>query len=107
MEQYETDLFCIYRLKDGDIYAWDGIFAVRGEKGDDCIDQKSSNTRQDALINVIVGGTGRYAGARGLMIGTAEGGGDYKTVGKMPGDAPLELPATIIKHLEGFIRLPE
>ena len=107
MKQYDTTLFCIYRLDDGDIYAWDGIFAVRGIDENKCVGYNSSYTRQDALVNVIVGGTGRYAGARGLMIGTAEGGGDSKAVAELPGGVPLELPATIIKHLEGYIRLPE
>ncbi len=106
MKQFETDLFCIYRLDDGDIYAWDGMFAVRGIDPGKCVIYNSTYTRQDVLINVIVGGTGRYEGARGLMIGTAEGAGDFKGVTDMPDGNPLELPATIMKNLEGYIRIP-
>ena len=106
MKNFETDLFCIYRMEDGDIYAWDGIFAVRGLDAGKCIGYNSEYTRQDVLVNVIVGGTGRYEGARGLMIGTAEGGGETKVVGQMPDGSDLELPATIMKDLSGYIRIP-
>ena len=107
MKEFETDLFCIYRLADGDIYAWDGIFAVRGLDPHKCIVYNSEYTRQDVLVNVIVGGTGRYKGARGLMIGTTEGGGKTQVCGKMPDGSPLELPETIMKDLEGYIRFPD
>ena len=107
MENFETDLFCIYRMPDGDIYAWDGMFAVRGLDPSKCIVYNSEYTRQDVLVNVIVGGTGRYEGVRGLLIGTAEGGGITKAVGEMPDGSPLELPETIMKDLSGYIRFPE
>ena len=107
MENFETDLFCIYRMPDGDIYAWDGIFAVRGLDAGKCIGYNSEYTRQDVLVNIIVGGTGRYEGARGVMVGTAEGGGATKVVGEMPDGSPLELPETIMKDLSGYIRIPE
>ena len=107
MKNFETDLFCIYRMEDGDIYAWDGIFAVRGVDPGKCIGFNSSLHRQDVLINVIVGGTGRFEGARGLMIGTAEGGGEGKVCGKWPDGSDLELPETIMKDLSGYIRIPE
>ena len=107
MEHFETDLFCIYRLPDGDIYAWDGIFAVRGLDAGKCVIYNSELVRQDVLLNVIVGGTGKYEGARGIMIGTAEGAGEGKVVGEMPDGSPLELPATIMKDLSGYIRIAE
>ena len=106
MKNYETDLFCIYRLPDGDIYAWDGIFACRGVDPGKCIGFNSELQRQDVLINVIVGGTGKYEGARGLMIGTAEGAGSGKVCGKWPDGKDLELPETIMKDLQGYIRIP-
>jgi hypothetical protein len=106
MKQYETDLFCIYRMEDGDIYAWDGMFAIRGVDPGKCVLYNSTYVRQDVLVNVVVGGTGRYEGARGLLIGTTEGAGERKAVADMPDGKPLELPATIIKHLEGYIRIP-
>ena len=107
MKNFETDLFCIYRLPDGDIYVWDGIFACRGVDAHKCIGFNSELQRQDVLINVIVGGTGRYEGARGLMIGTAEGAGAGKVCGKWPDGSDLELPETIMKDLQGYIRIPE
>ena len=107
MKNFETDLFCIYRRPDGDIYAWDGMFAVRGIDPNKCIVYNSEYTRQDVLVNVIVGGTGRYEGVRGLLIGTAEGGGKTAVCGKMPDGSDLELPETIMKDLSGYIRFPE
>ena len=107
MKNFETDLFCIYRMPDGDIYAWDGMFAVRGLDPNKCVVYNSEYTRQDVLVNVIVGGTGRYEGVRGLLIGTAEGGGPTKVCGKMPDGSDLELPETIMKDLSGYIRFPE
>ena len=107
MKNFETDLFCIYRMPDGDIYAWDGMFAVRGIDANKCIVYNSEYTRQDVLVNVIVGGTGRYEGVRGLLIGTAEGGGKTEVCGKMPDGSDLELPETIMKDLSGYIRFPE
>ena len=107
MEEFETDLFCIYRMEGGDIYAWDGIYAVRGEDPEKCIPYNSEYTRQDVLVNVVVGGTGRFKGARGILVGTTEGGGDTKVVGEMPDGSPLELPATIMKDMDGWIRLPD
>ena len=107
MKNFETDLFCIYRMPDGDIYAWDGMFAVRGLDPNKCVVYNSEYTRQDVLVNVIVGGTGKYEGVRGLLIGTAEGGGPTKVCGKMPDGSDLELPETIMKDLSGYIRFPE
>lgn len=107
MKNFETDLFCIYRMPDGDIYAWDGMFAVRGLDPNKCVVYNSEYTRQDVLVNVIVGGTGRYEGVRGLLIGTAEGGGKTQVCGKMPDGSDLELPETIMKDLQGYIRFPE
>ncbi len=107
MDNFETDLFCVYRMPDGDIYAWDGMFAVRGQDPNKCIVYNSEYTRQDVLVNVIVGGTGRYEGVTGLLMGTAEGGGKTEICGKMPDGSPLELPETIMKDLSGWIRFPE
>ena len=104
MDEFETDLFCIYRLDDGDIYVYDGIFAVRDE-GDITMHyedyEKVPDVRRDVLVNVIVGGTGAYEGAVGLMIGTAEGGGEMHGV-----DEGITLPDSIVKILSGYMRIP-
>lgn len=102
MDTFDTALFCIYRLKDGDIYAYDGIFCQRGA-GDEGVPEKTLEQRRDILTNVIVGGTGRYVGARGLMIGTAEGSGDSIVVDQETGQT---LPKALLKCLEGYIKIP-
>ncbi len=102
MDTYDTGLFCIYRMKDGDIYAYDGIFVQRGT-GDEGVPDRTVQLRRDILVNVIVGGTGRYEGARGLMIGTAEGSGWSKVCNEETGQT---LPQALLKMLEGYIRIP-
>ena len=97
---YDTSLFCVYHMEDGDIYAWDGIFAVRG-KGSIELPMDQEGERRDVLVNVIVGGSGAYRGAIGLMMGTAEGAGKIGTAangGKMP--------EALIKDLRGYIKVP-
>ncbi len=101
METFDTRAFCVYRLADGDIYAWDGIFAVRDSSGDIEIPHNSSFLRRDVLTNIIVGGTGAYEGAIGIMTGTAEGGGEVKTL-----DNGLTLPEGLLKVLSGYIKIP-
>lgn len=99
-QTYDTSLFCVYQLEDGCIYAWDGILAVRGP-GQLEIPLNSEGERRDVLVNVIVGGTGAYEGAFGLMMGTAEGSGE---LGKAPDGSML--PEALIKDLSGYIKIP-
>lgn len=98
---YDTSLFCVYHLEDGDIYAWDGIFAVRGKTGDMEVPLDTEGEHRDILVNVIVGGSGAYTGAYGLMMGTAEGAGN---VG-IAANGSL-LPEALIKDLRGYIKIP-
>ena len=102
MDTYDTALFCIYRMKDGDIYAYDGIFCQRGA-GDEGVPDDTLECRRDILTNVIVGGTGRYEGIRGLMLGTAEGSGDSKLMDEEMG---MTLPKCLLKCLEGYAKIP-
>ena len=102
MDVYDTALFCIYRMKDGDIYAYDGIFCQRG-LGDEGVPNKTLQLRRDILTNVIVGGTGKYEGARGIMLGTAEGSGWSKVCNEEIGQT---LPQALLKCLEGYIKIP-
>jgi len=57
----------------------------------------------DILTNVIVGGTGKYEGARGIMLGTAEGSGWSKVCNEEIGQT---LPQALLKCLEGYIKIP-
>ena len=103
-EGWEKDFcemgFAIYRLPDGDIYAYDGIFGalIKGTEG---LGLDVPSFRNDILINVVVGGTGRYEGAVGILSGTAEGSGDAKEV--KPG---FFLPEGLLKLLSGYIKIP-
>lgn len=107
---FGCSLFCIYSLPEGDIYAWDGIYGANATdlsnymSGEDGYTPEEVNgtvpTRGDTLINIIVGGTGRYAGATGVLIGTTSGGGVYDTVDGMT------LPQTLFKLMEGYIKIP-
>ena len=101
MDVYDTALFCIYRLPDGDIYAYDGIFCQRGD-GDEGVPDGTVAVRRDILTNVLVGGTGRYEGIRGLMLGTAEGGGDFIVTD----EEGHKLPKVLLKCLEGYAKIP-
>lgn len=98
---YNTSLFCVYHLEDGDLYAWDGIFAVRGKTGDMEVPLDTEGEHRDILVNVIVGGSGAYTGAYGLMMGTAEGAGK---AGKASNGSIL--PEALIKDLRGYIKIP-
>ncbi|MDC7126846.1 MAG: hypothetical protein PQJ46_14840, partial [Spirochaetales bacterium] len=94
MENFSTDLFCVYKLKDGNIYAWDGIL---GRISNDKVD--GTTDREDALVNVIVGGTGAYEGATGILVGHTPSSGELK--------GENNLPKALFKLMEGFIKLPK
>ena len=93
--------FAIYRLPDGDIYCYDGIFGtlISGQEG---LGLDVPSFRNDVLLNVVCGGTGRYEGARGLLMGTAEGSGGAKEL--RPG---FFLPEGLLKLMEGYIKIPK
>lgn len=94
MKTYEADLFCIYMLKDGNIYAYDGVVGnLEPESGDD--------GKMDYLINVVVGGTGAYEGATGMLLGRTPGKGKSTQV-----DEGISLPVSILKLMDGYIRIP-
>lgn len=69
--------------------------------GDIEIDHSSEKLRRDVLTNVIIGGTGRYEGAFGIMTGTAEGGGRTREVNDW-----LNLPEGLLKVMSGYIKIP-
>jgi len=87
---FSTGLFCIYSLEDGDIYAFDGVMGnIEPTVAED-------DGKIDYLMNVIVGGTGRYRNANGILLG--------RTPGR--GDAPdSSLPLVLMKIMEGYINL--
>jgi hypothetical protein len=97
MSAYSARLFCIYHLADGDIYAYDGITGNYKPELTDGDDGKI-----DYLINVIVGGTGAYEGATGMLLGMTPGRGASTNVGD-----DVSLPVSILKIMEGYIKIPE
>ncbi len=93
MQTYGTRLFCIYMLKDGNIYAYDGVVGnLEPDEGDG---------KMDYLVNVIVGGTGAYEGATGMLLGRTPGKGANTDVSE-----GVSLPVSILKLMEGYIKIP-
>jgi len=93
MQTYGTRLFCIYMLKDGNIYAYDGVVGnLEPDEGDG---------KMDYLVNVIVGGTGAYEGATGMLLGRTPGKGANTQV-----NDDVSLPVSILKLMEGYIKIP-
>lgn len=92
----ETRLFCIYMLEDGNIYTYDGIVGNL-----DPFDEEVDDGKMDYLINVIVGGTGAYEGATGMLLGRTPGRGQSTEV-----IAGYSLPVSILKLMQGYIKLP-
>jgi hypothetical protein len=88
------DLFCIYMLKDGNIYAYDGVIGTLEPANDD-------DGKLDYLINIIVGGTGAYEGATGMLLGKTPGRGKSTEVGD-----GVKLPVSILKLMSGYIKIP-
>lgn len=94
MSMFPTGLFCIYMLDDGWIFAYDGIVGNLHQVEND-------DGKMDMLVNVIVGGTGKYEGCNGLLIGRTPGRGASSDVG-----GGLMLPVSILKLMEGYINIP-
>lgn len=94
MSMFPTSLFCIYMLDDGWIFAYDGVMGnLHPVENDD--------GKMDQLVNVIVGGTGKYAGCNGMLVGRTPGRGASTDVG-----GGLMLPVSILKLMEGYINIP-
>lgn len=92
--------FAVYEFPDGNIYAYDGIFGtlIQGHEG---VGLDVPSFKNDVLINVVVGGSGRYEGATGILMGTAEGSGGAKEVKE-----GFFLPEGLFKLLSGYIKIP-
>jgi hypothetical protein len=91
---YEIDgfIFCVYTVKDGSLYAYDGVAGRIST---------TSEARKDEIVNIIVGGTGAFQGATGLWVGQTQGQGKVSEVA--PG---RKLPESILKLMNGYVRLP-
>ena len=90
----KNPLFCVYRLKDGDIYAYDYLIGH-------IKNAPENNEHVDEIVNIVTGGTGAYKDASGIWSGTTPGRGEMKEV--RPG---YKLPDSILKLLDGYIRTP-
>ncbi len=98
MQNFSTGLFCIYQMKDGNIYAWDGILGrVDTDLGD------GTTNQEDALVNIIVGGTGAYEGVTGILVGHTPSSGDRA----VKEDGSTGLPQALFKLMEGYIKIPK
>lgn len=87
-------LFCVYRLADGDLYTLDVL--VGGVQRDD-----SHDVRVDEVLNVVLGGTGKFQGASGFWVGSTAGRGKMQAI-----RANWSLPNSILKIMDGYVRLP-
>jgi len=87
-------LFCVYRAEGGDIYVLDVLIgSIERREG--------SIERVDAVVNVVLGGTGVFEDASEFWVGTTSGRGEGNEVA--PG---ISLPDSILKLMEGFVRVP-
>lgn len=91
----KNPLFCVYRMADGDLHVYDVVIGNQFDRAD-------RNEHKDILVNVVVGGTGAYAGASGLWTGATLGRGAMKP---LPNGAAL--PVSILKLMQGYLRLPQ
>jgi hypothetical protein len=91
---YESDgiLFCVYTLQDGNIYTYDSIAGSA---------EVRPGEYKDEIINVVVGGTGAYKNAVGLWVGHTQGAGEITAV-----NPTRKLPRSILKLMDGYIRVP-
>ena len=93
-KDYNTNGFCIYRFEDGDIYTNDGITGNLLPDGYNGI----KGNKSDLLVEMVLGGTGAYKGARGIWIGTATGYGEAIDVNN-----GWTLPEELYKNMTGFV----
>lgn len=84
-------LMCIYTVKDGSIYVYDGAAGNRVMASDGGLNQ---------IVNIVVGGTGRFEGATGIWLGSADGRGLQTQV--IPG---RKVPEVLVKIMEGYVKL--
>jgi len=91
----KNPLFCVYRLSTGDIYAWDYLvghaYIVPEQDG-----------RNSEVVNIVVGGSGDFAGASGVWVGTTDGRGQVQSIRE-----DLSLPQSIMKLMDGYIRITQ
>jgi hypothetical protein len=93
LETYPTNNLCIYHLAEGDIYTYDGIVGNLVPASDD--------GKSDYIIEVVVGGTGIYTGATGMILGYTFGRGDAAIPDGQT--LPIPLPDSILKVMEGYV----
>ncbi|MGC3981721.1 MAG: hypothetical protein QM808_10700 [Steroidobacteraceae bacterium] len=86
-------LFCIYRVSDGDIYTYDVLVGSVSLN-------EARNEHVDQVLNVVLGGTGKFKNASGFWVGTTSGRGQLKAI-----RPEWSLPDSILKLMEGYIRM--
>ncbi len=86
-------LFCIYRMADGDIYAYDVLVGS-------VLLNDARNEHVDQVLNVVLGGTGKFKNASGFWVGTTAGRGQLKAI-----RPEWSLPDSILKLMEGYVRI--
>ena len=90
-------LFCLYSTKDGTFYVRDSVAGTVYQDKDDA----GLGASRNMMINLVVGGTGPYAGATGLWTGYTEGRGVMSS--PVPGS---HLPQVLMKVMNGYVKIP-
>ena len=89
----DDPLFCIYRLKDGDLFVYDSVpgTLMRGD-----------TYGRDLIFNVVIDGSGPYKGATGVWMGRTEGVEPRQKVSET-----RQGNKTLLKIMNGYVKVPQ
>lgn len=106
IDEYNATLFCVYTTEGvGDLVVYDGLWgAMLAEESETAGQPGTLAQRQDALVNVVIGGTGDFEGCTGILIGKTMGAGEYSTVGAN-WNPNYTLPSTLLKVMTGYVKM--
>lgn len=106
IDEYNATLFCVYTTEGiGDLVVYDGLWgSMLAEDPETAGNPGTQAQRQDALVNVVIGGTGDFEGCTGLLVGKTMGAGEYSTVGAN-WNPNYTLPSTLLKVMTGYVKM--
>lgn len=91
LDQFESKYFSVYKMKDGLMYAWEISFGTV---------EKAAESEKKAHYTFVVGGTGKFKGANGILSGTRASTGNEKPVNGG------NLPRALVTTESGLLRIP-
>ena len=106
IDEYNATLFCVYTTEGiGDLVVYDGLWgSMLAEESETAGAPGTLAQRQDALVNVVIGGTGGFEGCTGILVGKTMGAGEYSTVGAS-WNPNYTLPSTLLKVMTGYVKM--